>query len=134
MLLEQSQEQVTDAGTFGVESVDYPDFAAAVAQAVSSGGADRGILVCGTGIGMSITANKFSNVRAALCHNVESARLSRQHNDANVLAIGARLLDPELALSIVREWMSTPFDGGRHSHRLNKIAAFEGAPENSSTD
>ncbi len=125
-LLEQRQHQVTDMGTSSGESVDYPDYAAAVAQAVSSGEADRGVLVCGTGIGMSIAANKFANVRAALCHDVETARLSRQHNDANVLAIGSRVLDPELALAIVQEWMTTTFDGGRHSHRLRKIAALEG--------
>ena len=113
-------------GTSSAESVDYPDYAAAVAQAVSSGELDRGVLVCGTGIGMSIAANKFTNVRAALCYDVETARLSRQHNDANVLAIGSRVLDPELALTIVQKWMNTTFEGGRHSRRLQKITALEG--------
>ncbi len=125
-LLEERQYRVADMGTSSGESVDYPDYAAAVAQAVSSGEADRGVLVCGTGIGMSITANKFANVRAALCHDVETARLSRQHNNANVLAIGSRVLDPELALTIVQEWMDTTFEGGRHSRRLEKITALEG--------
>ncbi len=126
-VLEQGQHRVTDMGTFSAESVDYPDYAAAVARAVSSGEADRGVLVCGTGIGMSIAANKFANVRASLCHDVETARLSRQHNDANVLAIGSRVLDPELALAVVQEWMGTTFEGGRHSRRLQKITALEGA-------
>lgn len=125
-LLQRSQHRVTDMGTSSTESVDYPDYAAAVAQAVSSGKADRGILVCGTGIGMSIAANKFANVRASLCHDIETARLSRQHNDANVLAIGSRVLDPELALTIVQEWMGMTFEGGRHSRRLQKITALEG--------
>ncbi len=125
-LLEQHQHQVTDMGASSSESVDYPDYAAAVARAVSSGEADRGILVCGTGIGMSIAANKFANVRAALCHDVETARMSRQHNNANVLAIGSRVLDPELALAIVQEWTKTTFEGGRHSRRLQKIADLEG--------
>lgn len=125
-LLEQRRYQVTDMGTCGGESVDYPDYAAAVAQAVSSGQADRGVLVCGTGIGMSIAANKFANVRAALCHDVETARLSRQHNNANVLAIGSRILDPELALAVVQEWLDTTFEGGRHSLRLQKITDLEG--------
>ncbi len=125
-LLEQRQHQVTDMGTCSGESVDYPDYAAAVARAVSSGEADRGVLVCGTGIGMSIAANKFANVRAALCHDVETARLSRQHNDANVLAIGSRVLDPDLALAIVQEWLNTIFEEGRHSRRLQIIRDFEG--------
>ena len=126
-LLEQRQHRVTDMGTSSAESVDYPDYAAAVAGAVSAGEADRGVLVCGTGIGMSIAANKFPNVRAALCHDVETARLSRQHNDANVLAIGSRVLDTEKALAIVQEWMDTTFEGGgRHSRRLQKISDLEG--------
>ncbi len=125
-LLEQRQHRVTDMGTSSAESVDYPDYAAAVAGAVSAGEADRGVLVCGTGIGMSIAANKFPNVRAALCHDVETARLSRQHNDANVLAIGSRVLDTEKALAIVQEWMDTTFEGGgRHSRRLQKISDLE---------
>ncbi len=125
-LLEQRQHAVTDMGSSIGESVDYPDYAAAVAQAVSSGEADRGVLVCGTGIGMSIAANKFAKVRAAVCHDVETARLSRQHNNANVLAIGSRVLDPELALAIVQEWINTTFEGGRHARRLQKITALEG--------
>ncbi len=125
-LLEQRQHEITDMGSSSGESVDYPDYAAAVAQAVSSGEADRGVLVCGTGIGMSIAANKFAKVRAAVCHDVETARLSRQHNNANVLAIGSRVLDPELALAIVQEWINTTFEGGRHARRLQKITALEG--------
>ena len=112
--LEDSEHQIDDAGTFNFESTDYPDFAAAVAQTVSEGRSERGILICGTGIGMSITANKVAGVRAALCHSVETASLSRQHNTSNVLAIGARVLEPELALAIVEEWLQTGFEGGRH--------------------
>jgi len=117
--------QVQDEGTFNDESTDYPDFAASVAQTVSEGRAERGILICGTGIGMSITANKLARVRAALCHSIETARLSRQHNDSNVLAIGARVLETDLALAMVAEWLKTEFDGGRHQGRLDKITLLE---------
>ena len=128
-LLEQRQDRVTDMGTSSAESVDYPDYAAAVAQAVSSGELDRGVLVCGTGIGMSIAANKFTNVRAALCYDVETARLSRQHNDANVLAIGSRVLDPELALTIVQKWMNTTFEGADTLVASRRLRLWKGTPD-----
>lgn len=124
-LLEADRHKVTDQGAHTNDSVDYPDFAASVAQGVSSGSADRGILVCGTGIGMAIAANKFSGVRAAVCHDLDTVRLSRQHNHANVLALGARALDPKLALSMVREWLRIGFEGGRHDRRVRKISSLE---------
>ena len=124
-LLETGDHQVTDRGAYSEASVDYPDFAASVAQGVSSGRAERGILVCGTGIGMAIAANKISGVRAAVCHDLETVRLSRQHNQANVLALGARTLDPKLALSMVREWLQADFEGGRHGRRVQKISSLE---------
>ena len=124
-LLHEAHHQVQDEGTFNGDSVDYPDFAASVARTVSEGRSERGILICGTGIGMSITANKLAEVRAALCHSVETARLSRQHNDSNVLAIGARVLETDLALEIVEEWLKAEFDGGHHQERLEKIRLLE---------
>ena len=126
-LLESFQHTVFDEGTSAEESTDYPDFAARVAQSVSEGRVQRGILVCGTGIGMSIVANKFPGVRAALCHSLETARMSRQHNDSNVLALGSRLLSRDLALTIAAEWLKTHFDGGRHQRRVDKISAVEGS-------
>lgn len=115
-----------DFGTHGAESVDYPDYGALVAEAVSSGKAERGILVCGTGIGMSIVANKFPGVRAALCHNRFTTVASREHNDANILVLGGRVLAPEEAVELVKIWFETPFEGGRHEGRLKKISGFEG--------
>jgi RpiB/LacA/LacB family sugar-phosphate isomerase len=120
--------QVLDLGTNGEASVDYPDFAAAVGIAVSSGQALRGVLVCGTGIGMAIAANKVPGVRAAQCNDVASAAISRQHNDTNVLALGARTTPEETALSIVDAWLETPFEGGRHSQRVDKVRALERGP------
>lgn len=114
-----------DLGTFSPEAVDYPDIALEVAKAVASGRYDRGILACGTGIGMCITANKVPGVRAALCHDLYSARVTRQDNDSNVLTIGARIVGPALAREIVRVWLETEFAGGRHARRLDKIAAIE---------
>ena len=124
--LRKNGHEVTDLGahTYDAED-DYPDFAARVARAVSEGTVERGILICGTGIGMSIVANKFEGVRAALCHNLETAQMSRLHNDSNVLALGSRVLEPEVALNIVREWLQTDFDGGRHQRRLDKIKGLE---------
>lgn len=116
-----------DLGSDGSESVDYPDYAAKVARRVASGKADRGILLCGTGIGMSIAANKVSGVRAALVHDVTTARMSRLHNDANVLALGGGLLGERLLREIVAVWLSTEFEGGRHRRRLDKIARIEHA-------
>ena len=110
-----------DVGTHSAESVDYPDFAHRVARAVSSGQAEKGLLVCGSGQGMAMTANKYEGVRAALPHDEESARLSREHNDANVLALGGRVLSPEVAERILDVWLETPFGGGRHQRRVDKI-------------
>jgi ribose 5-phosphate isomerase B len=124
-LLKQKGIEVMDFGTNNHESVDYPDFAMRVAEAVSSGGAARGILMCGSGIGMSIVANKFNGVRAALCYDAQTARLSREHNDANILVMGSRLLDEPKAMEIVRTWLETEFEGGRHVRRLEKIQEIE---------
>jgi ribose 5-phosphate isomerase B len=111
----------TDYGTFSAESTDYPDYAHTVAQAISNGEADRGILVCGTGVGMAITANKHQGIRAANAESIETARLSRAHNDANILALGARVTPPELATEIVKVFLNTKFEGGRHQRRVDKI-------------
>jgi ribose 5-phosphate isomerase B len=113
--------EVIDLGTHGPESVDYPDFGAAMAAAVASGEAGRGILICGTGIGISIAANRHAGVRAALCHDVTTARLSRQHNDANVLVLGARVVGLDVARDCVSAFLGTPFEGGRHSRRVEKL-------------
>jgi ribose 5-phosphate isomerase B len=117
---------VDDMGTNGRDSVDYPDFGGAVASSVSGGAADRGILICGTGIGMSIVANKFRGIRATLCYDVFTAKMSRMHNDSNILVLGSRTMGRELALSIVKTWLDTAFEGGRHQSRLAKIAELEG--------
>lgn len=114
-----------DFGTTGHGSVDYPDYARAVAASVSSGRFDRGILVCGSGIGMSIAANKVPGIRAAVVHNVELARLCRQHNDANVIALGARVTERAVAHDILRAFLTTAFDGGRHAERVSKIRGIE---------
>jgi ribose 5-phosphate isomerase B len=115
---------VTDAGTDSAASVDYPDFGAVVAEMVSAGEFVRGILVCGSGVGMSIVANKFPGVRAALCLDEETARMSRLHNDANTLVLAGRRTEEKRAKSIVRLWLNTEFEGGRHQGRLDKIAAI----------
>lgn len=124
-LLESRGEDVRDLGTTDRCSVDYPDFAASVGRAVATGLADRGILVCGTGLGMAIAANKIDGVRATPVADLDGARLAREHNDANVLALGARTTTPETALQIVSTFLDTPFAGGRHQRRLEKIAALE---------
>ena len=111
-----------DLGTGSLESVDYPDFAELVAAALEDGRARWGVLCCGTGIGMSIAANRHRWVRAALCHDGLTARLARQHNDANVLAMGGRILGPELAKDCLRIFFSTPFEGGRHQRRVQKFS------------
>ncbi len=116
---------VTDIGTDSDQAVDYPDYGEAAAAAVSAGRFPRGILICGSGVGMSIVANRFPGVRAALCLDADSARLSRMHNDANMLVLAGRKTDPETALQIVRTWLETPFEGGRHQKRLDKIRALE---------
>jgi ribose 5-phosphate isomerase B len=114
-----------DYGTYSPESVDYPDIGEKVSEAVSSGKIDRGILICGTGIGMSIVANKFPGVRASLCNELFTAKMSRLHNDANILVIGGRIVGKDLAKEIVRTWVSTLFEGERHCTRLNKIKQIE---------
>lgn len=114
-----------DFGTFNEESVDYPDFARKVAEAVASGTYDRGILICGTGIGIGIAANKVPGIRAALCHDVFSAQASREHNDANILTMGERVIGAGLALEIVKTWLAANFSGGRHAGRIEKIREIE---------
>jgi ribose 5-phosphate isomerase B len=114
-----------DFGTSSADSVDYPDFARAVAEGVASGRFDRGILVCGSGIGMSIAANKIAGIRAAVVGDEEVARLCREHNDANVLALGARMTAPDRAQAIVGTFLLTPFEGGRHTRRVEKIHQLE---------
>lgn len=113
--------RVVDLGTHSTASVDYPDFGHAMARALADGEARRGVLICGSGIGISIAANRHSGVRAALCHDTVSARLSRQHNDANVLALGARLIGIEVAKDCLRTFLSTDFEGGRHQRRVEKL-------------
>ncbi len=121
--LETSGYELTDLGTDGLQSVNYADYGKKVAKAVSLGQAEKGILLCGTGMGMSIVANRFSGVRAALCSDVFSAQMSRMHNDSNILVLGGRLIGDILACEIVRVWLSTPFDGGRHLERIRSIDA-----------
>ncbi|MCD6138993.1 MAG: ribose 5-phosphate isomerase B [Deltaproteobacteria bacterium] len=112
---------VEDVGTYGEESVDYPDFGKKVARKVSDGRFERGILICGTGIGMSMVANRFKGVRAALANDLFSAIMSRRHNNANILVMGGRLIGDTLALQLVDAWLETPFDGGVHQRRLDKL-------------
>jgi ribose 5-phosphate isomerase B len=114
-----------DLGTCGEQSVDYPDYGLAVAEAVSKGECEKGIIICGTGIGISISANKVKGVRAALCTDSYMARMSREHNDANVLAIGERVVGVGVALDIVDAWVETEFLGGKHGIRVNKISEIE---------
>ena len=126
MLKEMGHEPI-DVGAYVLdENDDYPDFAVAVANMVRKGEAERGIVICGTGIGSSIAANKVKGIRAALCHDMFTARLSREHNDANVLALGGRVIGKELAMEIVRVWLESKFSGGRHKRRLDKIREIEG--------
>src|SRR5215210_6822463 len=120
-LLNELGIQFEDLGTASPESVDYPDYARRVGEAVARGEVDQGVLVCGSGTGMAIAANKVPGVRAAVAWNEEIARLARQHNDANVLSIGARTTPPEEIPAIVRAWFSTNFEGGRHAQRVAKI-------------
>jgi RpiB/LacA/LacB family sugar-phosphate isomerase len=123
--LRQAGHEVVDVGTNSAESTDYPDYAGAVAHDVVSGAADRGVLVCSTGVGMSIAANKVDGIRAALAVNPEEVRLTRAHNDANIITIGARYTDPQTANEMVRVFLETPFEGGRHARRIGKIAQLE---------
>ena len=120
-LLQSGEHRVTDVGVSSRDSSDYPLIGKEVAGAVGRGEYDRGVLVCGSGIGMSITANRFKRVRAALCHDVYSAKMSRLHNDANVLAMGGRIVGPGVALEILEVFLKTEFEGGRHKKRLDLI-------------
>ena len=124
--LKESLDGMVDVGTYSEDSVDYPDFAARVARAISSGEFEKGILICGSGVGMSIVANKFPGVRAALCTDTDTARMSRMHNDANILVLAGRRTDVKTAAAIVRVWSNTEFEGGRHERRLDKIRNIEG--------
>jgi ribose 5-phosphate isomerase B len=124
-LLEGSGLMVSDAGTFSDEAADYPDFGKKVGEAVSTGSFKRGIAICGSGIGMSIVTNRFPRVRAALCLDRETARLARLHNDANILVLAGRKTDPKIAEDIVKTWLETDFEGGRHQRRLDKITELE---------
>ena len=123
--LTEEGQQVDDKGTLSLDSVDYPDYARKVGEEVAAKKADRGVLVCGSGIGMSIAANKVPGVRAANAHTVYEAQMSREHNDANVLTLGARVLTDEEAHSILDMWLRTKFAGGRHQRRVEKIAQIE---------
>lgn len=124
--LSQKEIEFKDLGTFSEESVNYPEFAFKVADTVSKDLADLGILICGTGIGMSITANKVKNIRAAVVDSVETAKLSRLHNNANILCLGARITDEKTALEILDTWLNTSFEGGRHETRINLISKLTG--------
>jgi len=123
--LQELGHTVKDFGSFSEDSVDYPDYADKVARAVAQGEFERGILICDSGIGICITANKIPHIRAALCWNEETAQMSRAHNDANVLCLAASFTQPEVMEQIVRTWLSTSFEGGRHARRVNKIKALE---------
>ncbi|MGB9724357.1 MAG: ribose 5-phosphate isomerase B [Chloroflexia bacterium] len=124
--LEEMGHSVVDFGAYREDPADdYPDFGRPAARAVAAGECERGILCCGSGLGMMLTANKVRGIRAVVCHEPYSARLSRQHNDANVLCLGGRIVGPGLAREVVRVWLETPFDGGRHARRVNKIMEGE---------
>jgi ribose 5-phosphate isomerase B len=123
--LESQGIEYRDFGTHSAESCDYPDIARALAEAVADGTFDRGIVICGTGIGVSIVANKVPGIRAALCHDTFSAHASREHNNANILAMGERVIGPGLARDVVKVWLETGFEGGRHARRVDKITSIE---------
>lgn len=114
-----------DFGTFSTDSVDYPDYGVKAAEAVSEGKFEKGIVICGTGIGISIAANKVKGIRAAVCTNSYMARMSREHNDANILSLGSRVVGTDLAIDIVETWLNTEFIGGKHKIRIDKIANIE---------
>lgn len=124
-LLERMGHEIVDCGSFGEEAVDYPDVAAEVARRVAEGAVERGILLCCTGVGMAIAANKVAGVRAATCHDEVTAEMSRRHNDLNVLCLSAEMLGPEMQEKVIRTWLATPFEGGRHARRVAKIASLE---------
>ncbi|HEY8361248.1 MAG TPA: ribose 5-phosphate isomerase B [Tissierellaceae bacterium] len=123
--LDKENIKYIDYGTYSNESVDYPDYGKKVAEAVVSGEVDRGIVICGTGIGISIVCNKIKGIRCALCSDTYSARMSREHNDANMLALGGRVLGKDLAVEIVSVWLKSEFAGGRHARRIDKISQIE---------
>ncbi len=123
--LAEQKVEVIDLGIYNEEPADYPDIGASVAQKVSGEKVDRGILICGSGIGMSIVANRFPGVRGSLCHDLYTARISREHNDANLLILGGRLIGKGLAREILKVWLEAVFQGGRHQRRLEKIRALE---------
>ena len=123
--LEERKLEYIDFGTYSSDSCDYPQYGAAVGRAVASGSCERGILICGTGIGISISANKIHGVRAALCGDCFSAEMTRRHNDANIVALGARVVGPGLALKIVDTFLDTEFEGGRHARRVEQMMALE---------
>ena len=123
--LEERKLEYIDFGTYSSDSCDYPQYGAAVGRAVASGSCERGILICGTGIGISISANKIHGVRAALCGDCFSAEMTRRHNDANIVALGARVVGPGLALKIVDTFLDTEFEGGRHERRVQQMMALE---------
>jgi ribose 5-phosphate isomerase B len=127
--LQKSGHSYQDFGCYNTDSVDYPDIAQKVGEAVASGNFDQGILVCSTGIGMSIAANKIRGIKAALCHDAFAAQRARQHNDANILCLREEGVDTESALEIVKTFLTTDFEGGRHTRRVNKIEALEGASQ-----
>lgn len=124
-LLDELEISYEDFGCDCSTSVDYPDYALPVAKKVASGEFDRGILICGTGIGMSISANKVKGIRCALVHDVFTARVTREHNDSNVLAMGERVIGPGLAREIAKAWLTSDFEGGRHANRIGKITEYE---------
>ncbi|PFN98729.1 ribose 5-phosphate isomerase B [Bacillus sp. AFS076308] len=124
-LLEEMKIEYLDLGCDCDTSVDYPDYAIPVAEKVASGEVERGILICGTGIGMSISANKVKGIRCALVHDTFSAKATREHNNSNILAMGERVIGPGLARDIAKIWLTTPFEGGRHANRINKIKEYE---------
>ncbi|MDA3130684.1 ribose 5-phosphate isomerase B [Aliibacillus thermotolerans] len=124
-VLDELNVEYEDVGCHDENSVDYPDYAVPVSEKVATGEVDRGILICGTGIGMSISANKIKGIRCALVHDVFSAKATRAHNDSNVLAMGERIVGPGLASEIVKAWLGTEFEGGRHERRVNKMMEIE---------
>ncbi len=126
--------EVLDLGAHSTDRVDYPDYGAAVGQAVAGGDVELGVCVCGSGIGIAIAANKVAGVRAATVHDATSARLARQHNDANVLCIGERLTGPEVAAESLRAWLNAEFEGGRHADRIKKLSGMDGSLSPTSVD
>ncbi len=118
-LLREEGHEVLDKGCFSSDSVDYPEYAEKVCSSILDGEAERGILICGTGIGMSLAANRHHGIRAALCHEIFTAEMSRRHNDSNILCMGGRVIGSALAFEMVKTWLATPFDGGRHSRRIS---------------